>query len=244
MVQTPKAKVLMRSAARGFFFCILFAPSSLVLGQVCQGGPSFKEGNMRLGAGATFGDNTKSYGAAFATGSPQGPFASVGLSTVQYDNVSGNGAVVTVSGGWSVDVVPSGAAQLCPLIGFSYQNGPNYSTGFGDFPTSAHAFALGASFGGVAMTSPGFDFVPFASFGYYLATGNASGGGFNVSTNQNYGDLTIGSGFVINRTLTLQPGVSIPVGLENGKTSFSIAVAFNFGSHNAHPSSGTAVGNR
>lgn len=199
---------------------------------------------MRLGAGATFGDNAKSYGAQFATGVPQGPFGSVGLSTVQYDGVSGSGAVVSASIGWSIDAAPSGNVQFCPLGGFSYQNGPNVSSSFGDISTSAHAIAVGGSFGGVAMTSPGLDFVPFAGFSYYLASGTASVGGFSSTSNQNYGELTIGSGFVMNHVLTIQPAVNIPVGLEDGKTSFSIALGFNFGGRTTRPSSGTAVGNR
>ena len=218
----------MRRMIGAFVVSVLLAPTTLA-GQACVGGPSFKDGNMRLGAGARFEDGAKSYGAQFATGSATGGFAQAGLSTVQYDDVSGTGAIVDVTGGWAIDLVPTSKAQFCPLVGFSYQNGPNISSSFGDVSVSAHAFGIGGALGGVAMTSPGFDFVPFAGFTYFLASGTASVAGFSDTQNQNYGELTLGSGFVLNRALTIQPTIHIPVGLDDSKTSFGIALAFNFG---------------
>ena len=177
----------MRRMIGAFVVSVLLAPTTLA-GQACVGGPSFKDGNMRLGAGARFEDGAKSYGAQFATGSATGGFAQAGLSTVQYDDVSGTGAIVDVTGGWAIDLVPTSKAQFCPLVGFSYQNGPNISSSFGDVSVSAHAFGIGGALGGVAMTSPGFDFVPFAGFTYFLASGTASVAGFSDTQNQNYGE--------------------------------------------------------
>jgi len=65
-------------------------------------------------------------------------------------------------------------------------------------------------------------------------TGTGGGGGTSESSSENYGVVKVGAGFVSNRTLTLQPSVSIPVGLEGAKTSFQIVVALNFGSSPVH----------
>jgi hypothetical protein len=98
--------------------------------------------------------------------------------------------------------------------------------------------------------SPIFDFVPFAAASYLVSqgavypsmsavglppppgysAGSFSVGGTSESPSENYGEVIVGAGFVVNRTLTLQPSVSIPVGLEGPKTSFQIVFAFNFGS--------------
>jgi hypothetical protein len=182
-----------------------------------------------LGAGITSGDHAKSYGAQFAVGSATGPFATAGLSAVQYDGIDSNGLSMGVSAGYSVDLTPKGTAQFCPLVGFVYQNGPDIETSFGTISSSFHAFELGGSFGGIAASSPGFDFVPFAGASFVLAQASASASGISQSENSNYGVVSAGAGFVINRTLTIQPAVNIPVGLDGGKASFSLSVGFNFG---------------
>jgi hypothetical protein len=197
--------------------------------QVCLGAAPFSTGNMRVGAGATFGDNAKSYGVQFSGGAAQGTFGGASLSTVQYDDVPGSGTAIGASVGMSLNLVPAGTAQICPIVGFDYQNGPNINTGFGKVSVSAHAFSLGGSLGGVAMSSPGLDFVPFVSAAAILSQASASLAGDSESDNQNYGEISAGAGFVINRVLTLQPAVHVPVGLDGGKASFSIAFGFNFG---------------
>jgi hypothetical protein len=74
-----------------------------------------------------------------------------GFRQYSYDDVSGTGAIVDVTGGWAIDLVPTSKAQFCPLVGFSYQNGPNISSSFGDVSVSAHAFGIGGALGGVAI---------------------------------------------------------------------------------------------
>jgi hypothetical protein len=40
----------------------------------------------------------------------------------------------------------------------------------------------------------------------------------------------VGAGFVINRTLTLQPSAALPVGIDGAKPSFQLTFSLNFGS--------------
>ena len=123
--------------------------------------------------------------------------------------------------------------QFCPVASFAYQSGPNVQTPVGDISASAHAIGFGGSFGGIVPMSPTLDFVPFAGASFLASRVSASFGGTSESASKNYGEVNVGAGFVLNRTLTLQPSVSIPVGLEGAKTSFQIAFAFNFGSSSA-----------
>jgi len=197
--------------------------------QTCLGAASFSAGNMRLGAGVDVGDKSKAFSGDFAIGSTMGPFATAGLSTVQYDDVSGNGIGFNVNAGYAVKANATGTAQLCPIVGFSYQNAPDIESEFGSITSSYHAFVLGGALGGVASSSPGLDFVPFVSAGYVLSQASASVAGFSQSQNDNYGVIGLGAGLVFNRAVTIRPSVGIPVGLEGAKPRYGLSIGFSFG---------------
>ncbi len=197
--------------------------------QVCEGAASFSAGPVRLGAGLSVDSDAQSYGGQLAFGAPSGPFVNGTVSSVQYKDVSGSGLSVGGDAGFAIDLNPQRTVQFCPEVGFAYQTGPNFDTGFGSVSISTHGFSFGGAIGGVALQSPGFDFVPFVGGSYVIAQGTASGGGFSSSSNQNYGVATVGAGFVVSRVLTIQPSVSVPLGLNGGVVSFQLAVAFNAG---------------
>ena len=54
----------------------LVVPLHFALAQRCRGASSFSAGTTRIGAGASFTDGAKSYGAQLAFGAVTGPFAS------------------------------------------------------------------------------------------------------------------------------------------------------------------------
>lgn len=197
--------------------------------QLCQGAASFRNGPIRLGAGLTVNSDAQSYGGQIAIGTPSGPFVSGTLSGVQVKDVSGTGVVAGGEAGFAADLNPRRTAQFCPLVGFQYQSGPDIDTGFGMASFSAHAFSFGGSIGGVALSNPGFDFVPFVGAVYVLSQTNASFSGISASSNDHYGVVTVGAGFVLSKVLTIQPAAEIPVGLKGSRTSFALAFGFNFG---------------
>jgi outer membrane protein with beta-barrel domain len=161
---------------------------------------------------------------------PVGLFGAATVSRTEYDDIDGGGTVADLTAGYAIDLTPSKSVQFCPQAGFAYQSGPDIDTGFGTVSTSAHAFALGGSFGGSIPASPTLDFVPFAGAAYTISRTSVGAGGNSISDSEDYVALTLGAGFVINRALTLQPSVAIPIGLEGGKSSFQLAFAYNFGS--------------
>jgi hypothetical protein len=209
--------------------CMCLTLPAVIEAQTCQGAASFSSGPARVGAGFNVSDNVKSYGAQLAVGAGSGPYASADLSRAEYDNVANAGVGVGVTGGYAIDLAPAHAAQFCPLVSFGYQTGPDIDTGIGTISTSAHAVGFGGSFGGAIAVAPSFDFVPFVAAQYWIEQASASGAGTTASSSANYTSISVGAGFVVNKMLTLQPAVSIPVGLTGGKTTFELAFAFNFG---------------
>lgn len=197
--------------------------------QLCEGAASFRSGPVRLGAGLNVNSDAQSYGGQLAIGAPTGPFISGTVSGVQLKDVSGTGVVAGGEAGFAADLNPQRTAQFCPVVGFQYQSGPDVDTGFGTASLTAHAFSFGGSVGGTALSSAGFDFVPFVGAVYVLQTTNASINGFSGSSNDHFGEVTVGAGFVVSKVLTIQPAANIPVGLNGGKASFALAFAFNFG---------------
>jgi hypothetical protein len=113
-----------------------------------------------------FTDGARSFGGQFAYGAERGPFASVSLSAVDYDDIDESGTVVGISGGYAIPVTPSRKVELCPAVGFSRQTGPNVATEFGTADYSGRTFGFGATIGAIASSSPTFYFVPSVGGAY------------------------------------------------------------------------------
>jgi len=127
-------------------------------------------------------------------------------------------------------VNPAKTVQFCPRAGLQYASGPDIDTGTGTLTTSAHAVSFGGALGGTVAMAPTFDFVPFVAASYVVERATAKLGGVSDSESEDYTEVDVGAGFVINKTLTLQPMVAIPVGLDGAKSAFQLAFTFNFGS--------------
>jgi hypothetical protein len=91
-------------------------------------------------------------------------------------------------------------------------------------------FGLGATVGATTALTPTADFVPFASAHYVTVRAKQSVGNSSATFSDDYLALGVGAGFVLNRTVTIQPAVTVPLGLEGGNALFTIAFALNFGS--------------
>ena len=204
----------------------LFARPTISQAQICLGTASFSTGPMRVAAAFNVGDQAKGYGAQFAAGAAKGAFGSVSVTRISYDEIDEGSTDFGISAGYSFDTDSKGKAQFCPVADFTYEKQPD----FGGVESSAHSFGLGGAFGGIVSSSPNFDFVPFVSGMYTRASVSASFEGFSESLNQNYGVFTLGAGFVVNHTVTIQPAASFPVGLDGAKPTYGISVGFNFGS--------------
>jgi Outer membrane protein beta-barrel domain len=197
-------------------------------GQVCQGTAPFSAGSARIGAAMQFTSGAKAYGAGLAFGSSNSLFASADYVHTQFDDLNAGSNGVDLQGGYSIAMNTSRSIQLCPIVGFAYQSGPDFDTGFGTVSSSIRAFAFGGSIGTTVPMSPTLDLVPFGGASYQLTHATSSLAGVSSSVDDNTTVLQAGAGFVFNKVMTIQPSVSLPT--ESGsKPVWSISFGFNFG---------------
>ncbi|MGH7655334.1 MAG: hypothetical protein ACREN6_11795 [Gemmatimonadaceae bacterium] len=205
-----------------------FAVPVAIEAQTCTGSASFSAGNMRLGATGSFTDGAKTLGGAFTVGATQGLFASVAVSQISYNDLSGTSSVIGGSVGYSAKV--GSAAEFCPIASYSHASFPKQSFFGGTITSGEDEFGLGGSFGIVSVMTPNLSLKPFVSAEYLHSTVNEHDSTLgSSSTNYDYGLLGVGLGLIVDKSLTIVPGIAQPVGLKGAKIAFNVAVAVNFG---------------
>lgn len=198
--------------------------------QTCQGTAAYSAGPVRLGGDYASGDGWKVYGLDVGVGAKSGAYAQAGVSRSEYSDFDDSGKSVGFGAGYAIDLNRTHTLQFCPLVTAAFQSGPDIDYQNSKIETSTRDFGFGGSFGGSVSVTPTLDLVPFAGAAFFTERLSATLDGVSDSQSANLGLLDIGAGFVINKTLTLQPSASIPFGIEGGKSRFELAIAFNFGS--------------
>ena len=196
--------------------------------QSCVGMPSFSSGQMQVTAGGQFADGTSSFAGTFGLGRPTGLYGKAALGTTSYDGLDGSSVDFGVSGGYQLALKNTRGAQLCPVASLSIGSGPNDVGGAG-LDMSSRTFSFGAAMGAVMAQSAQMQIVPNASFQFANTRLSVDDGTTSTSGSESYGLLTLGSGFVFNSRFSVNPSVSIPVGLDGSSASFGLAGAINFG---------------
>ena len=225
----------------------LVIPAGPILSQTCGGYASFGAGNVRLGGGAAFTDGARAFTGELAGGATRGLYGRGYIMSVDYDDTEDRGTGFGFGGGYGIAINERRTVELCPDVVFERQFSPEFETGFGTAEVNGTSFALGFNLGGVASSSESFDFVPFGSAHFASSKATLEFLGSTQSSTENYLALTAGGGFVFNRTLTLQPSVSFPVGLDESDPVFSVVLSFNLGgnrSADGRASSRRALGTR
>jgi hypothetical protein len=192
--------------------------------QACAGMPSFASGPMQITAGGSFADGASSFGGTFGYGRPAGLYGKAGIGTTSYDGLDGSSFDFGVGGGYQIPLQSSRKAELCPIASLSFGSGPNDVLGSG-VDMSTRDFAFGAALGAQVGNSPQMQILPNASFQFAnkrIEIDDAAG-------SESYGLLTLGTGFVFNSRFSVNPSISIPLGLDGSSTSFGLVGAMNFG---------------
>jgi hypothetical protein len=226
----------MRRFAHTFAVVFLSSASLAAHAQVCTGSASFRSGPVRIAAGIGVSDGLNSYGASLGAGAPTGIFGSAGIVRFEFrgNGITSAAVRLNLEGGYAIDLTPAKSMQFCPLASFGYESEPDSKSVAGTITSSTRLVGFGGSFGRLMPMTPTVDFVPFARVQYFTTRTSGGISGFPpVSFSDHYTAVDIGAGFVVNRTLTLQPSVSIPVGLDGGKALFQIGVSFNLGASSA-----------
>ncbi len=196
--------------------------------QTCVGMPSFTSGQLQIGAGGSFADGASSFGGTFGYGVPKSFYGKAGLGTTSYDAFDGSSLDLTLGGGYQVPLQASRVAELCPVASLSIGSGPNDVAGTG-IDMSSRTFAFGAAVGAMVGNSSQVRIVPNASFQFANTRLEIDDGVDSAAGSESYGLLTLGTGFVFNSRYSLNPSVSIPMGLDGADASFGLAGAIHFG---------------
>jgi hypothetical protein len=196
--------------------------------QTCVGMPSFSSGQMQLAGGGQFADGANSFGGTFGYGTPKGLYGKAGIGSTSYDGLDGSSFDFGVGGGYQVPLHSSRMAELCPIASLNVGSGPNDILGSG-VDMSSRTIAFGASVGALVNRNPQLRILPNASFQFANSRVKLDDGTDSAADSQSYGLLSLGTGFVFNSRFSLNPSISIPVGLDGGDTSFGLIGAMNFG---------------
>ena len=195
--------------------------------QTCQGYASFSSGSLRIGAGANYSDNVNSYGGALGFAPRDAKiFVAGNLGHVSFDGTDETAMSYGGEGGYQIDLGGQQSFQACPVIGMGYIGGPKNQGGtVGD--VSSMAFYGGMQIGARYRGSPSLELVPTTGITIQHASVKFSGTATEPDA-ETYAMVSLGSGFVYNRNLTIRPSVEIPMGLAGADKTFQVAVSYNF----------------
>jgi hypothetical protein len=94
---------------------------------------------------------------------------------------------------------------------------------------SSRNFAFGAAMGALVGKNPQLQILPNASFQFANTRLTVDDGTTSDSGSESYALLTLGTGFVFNSRFSLNPSISLPIGLEGSDASFALGGAIQFG---------------
>ena len=210
-------------------FITLFAslPIRQGLSQTCRGYPSFASGSTQATAQASFGESSKGFALGLSFGS-RTAFGGASIGAISYDDLDGSTTVLGAEAGYQVPLNTTSTVQLCPMVSGSIGMGPKDINGSGIDASSRDA-SFSLSIGGLLGGQEGFRANPMIGAGFVYSSVKLEGFGDEVTESDTYGAVEFGLGLIINKTLSLRPSVTIPVGLEGADPVMSFAVALNFG---------------
>jgi hypothetical protein len=202
----------------------LVAPAALAA-QTCQGFASFSNGTVQLGAGIDFDDDVTIYGAGIGFGAPAGGFIRGEVGRGEDDETELSATFFGVSGGWQIGTgTAPNTLQFCPVASFVYVDGEE--------DVSGNELALGLSLGTAIASSPALTVVPFGTISFRRAHTEAETPLGDFESDDNYGSVDLGVGFVANEWITIRPAISIPFAEPDdfdAGTSYGVRFVFSFG---------------
>lgn len=194
--------------------------------QHCMGFPGF-DGGARLNGVLAINKSAFGVGAGVAGG--DATFGGVGVGLTSYDDLDGSSLDLSGAIGYEATTGNGGALSVCPSAGVGYSIGPHDILGTG-LDSKALGLSAGLSVGGRVATGGTVGLIPFGSLGVARTRVTLSADGESESVSETYGVLTLGSGVVFSRRYTMHPSILIPFGLDDGETTFRLAIGIGLGS--------------
>ena len=230
-----------RKTAFAAALALAFATPAVLAAQTCLGYSSFANGNVQLGAGATFGDDVSVYGAGIGVGAVSGGFigGQIGRATIEIEDADDQSATVFgASGGWQIPLgtpTATRTTQFCPIAGVSHLTGEFDEDGIsGDFNETD--FGIGGAIGVAVRSSEAFSIIPFGAVTYNWWSGEVDSDFLSIEGDANYAALELGVGFLANEWITIRPSAILPFAEDDDfevDTRYGVTFAFNFGGRGA-----------
>jgi len=202
--------------------------------QVCGGFTSFANGAYQISGAAQFNDQAKTFGGGFAFGG-RAAFGQIGIGTTSYDQLHGSSLSLMGAAGYQVALDKKAVFQMCPVATINHSSGPNNVDYFGDgsliLDFNETDLAFGVIFGAVPAMDGSTRLIPSAGFTVVSASAKVKDdvSGQSNTQSETFELVGLGLGIVFNQTVTVRPGVHIPMGLQGASTTFGAIVSVNFG---------------
>lgn len=216
----------------GFCFVLasLVATPTVVHAQWCGGTASFADGNLRAAVGTSSAPEWRSYGVALSVGRARGVFASGGVSRGKYDHSDVTDLAFSGSVGYQVRL--GARVQLCPKLNASHTD-MTYNFGRTHVDYGSNTMGISSALGAAVWSSRRFALVPSAELGYAVTSAHvqqATGGiEHEAQASRRSGALSLSSGLIFGKVVTVSPFVSIPLGVRGVGNVYGGSIAISFG---------------
>jgi hypothetical protein len=203
---------------------VLLMAASSAEAQICGGRPSFRDGPLQVGIGASFTDGARGVEGTFAGGG-ESVFAGVGVSVTNFTGVDVRSAGVNAFAGAEFATDRQNKVLLCPVVRVGFGTGPDV----GPVDVSTAFVQGGGSIGVIASDRDGMMVVPFFGLSAVYDRVMTDLGGVENSFSDTGGIADLGVGLVFNRTVGITPLISVPFSTGGSDVIFTLKFSFNFG---------------
>lgn len=217
----------------GFCFVLasLVATPAVVNAQRCLGTASFADGHLRAQVGTSSLSGWRYYQAGLAIGRERGAFVSGGASRGRYRDFDFTNNGLSASVGYQV---PLGTRlQLCPKLNVARSTSTWYGGG-SHTDYWGNAIGISTAVGASLWSSPRFDLVPSAELSFAVSSARmqsaTQGIEREVSASGRTGALSLASGLIFGKVVTVSPFISVPLGVRGVGTVSGVALSVSFGS--------------
>jgi hypothetical protein len=221
---------------------LLASASSTAGAQVCEGSPSYRTHPVSVGTGVSRTGHWTSMGASVG-GGLQGAYASIGAGYDRRDasypttpGLSIHDRYIGAHVGYEHALGRDNGTILCPILGGSRAEGPNYdarrvpnSTGpLHHVATRDHQVWYGAALGTVMRRNTRIRVLPSAQFVHVASRTRIVVDNVPTDDNLDYSNIQFSLGINFTRAFTVEPWGSL-VTLENAAPSIGVDLRWSFG---------------
>jgi hypothetical protein len=218
---------------------LVLAQAAVANAQTCLGLPSFNSGSVHVNVAGQFPDSASGYAVGIGAGRPNNLFANIGGGQFSQDGIEAKQNYGFLEFGYQFPISRLNRAQVCPIAGGSYGQGPDDEVA-GDKVTSSSA-SVGVA-AGMAFGSSRFSAIPNLGLRYEFGSFKVDNDDESLSYDQGFssGIVELGLAFLFLERFSIQPLVQIPFAEDTGdpvaddrkladKISFGLFASFAFG---------------